>query len=68
MAFSDSTVASCWRIVKGVCEKCRNPLKWENRGRTGQGAWEAHHIDGNPNNDSLTNCQILCWPCHEKTF
>lgn len=30
--------------------------------------WEAHHIDSNPNNDSLINCRILCWPCHEKTF
>ena len=68
MAFSDDTVKSCWNIVGGVCEGCRKPLVWGNRGRTGEGAWEAHHIDGNPNNNSLTNCRIICWPCHEKTL
>lgn len=68
MAFSESTIKSCWDIVGGVCEKCRKSLVWGNRGRVGTGCWEAHHIDGNPNHDTVSNCEILCWPCHEKTL
>ncbi len=36
MAFPDSVVADCWRIVKGVCEGCRKPLVWGNRGTESQ--------------------------------
>ena len=79
MPFSDDTVRTCWQIVGGKCEcrrtshqhpsgRCNKELVWENRGRSGRGAWEAHHIDSNPNNDKLTNCQILCWDCHSATF
>ncbi len=82
MDFPDGTVESCWTIlwtmVGGVCEcrktthghnyQCAKQLVWENRGRTGQGAWEAHHIDGDPNNDYIANCQIICWDCHSQTF
>jgi len=68
MAFSDSTVEACWKIAGGVCEQCRKPLNWNDRGKFGQGTWEAHHIDGNPKNDSLSNCEIICWSCHETTF
>ena len=68
MAFPDSVVESCWRIVGGVCERCRKNLAWSDRGSAGVGTWQAHHIDGNTNNDSLTNCRIPCWTCHEKTF
>ena len=68
MAFPDAIVIACWDMVGGVCERCRKSLVWANRGRVGIGAWEAHHIDGNPDNDMLTNCEILCWPCHESTL
>jgi hypothetical protein len=66
MAFSDSTVGSCWRIVSGKCERCGKKLAWSDRGSAGVGTWQAHHIDGNPNNDAITNCKILCGPCHER--
>lgn len=51
--------------------RCDKLLTWGNRGReSGQGAWEAHHKvsveSGGP--DSLSNCEILCWDCHSKTF
>ena len=68
MAFPNSIVESCWRIIGGLCEHCKTSLVWGNRGRVGTGCWEAHHIDGNENNKSLPNCEILCWPCHEKTL
>ena len=68
MAFSDGTIEAEWRIVSGKCEKCGKALYWEQRGRTGSLAWEAHHRDGNPENDSIINCRILCWDCHSGTF
>ncbi len=68
MAFPDRTVEVEWQVVNGKCEKCGKALVWENRGRTGPGAWEAHHKDGNPDYNSILNIQILCWPCHESTL
>lgn len=68
MAFSVVVVDSLFRMGGGVCKDCKTPLVWNNRGGTGAGAWEAHHIDGDPNNKALVNCKILCWPCHEKTL
>jgi 5-methylcytosine-specific restriction endonuclease McrA len=44
---------------------------WENRGReTGRGAWEAHHIVSQEagGESTLSNCEILCWDCHSRTF
>ena len=55
-------------LLPQKCERCGEMLVWDNRGRVGTGCWEAHHIDGDSNNDSLTNCKILCWPCHEETL
>jgi hypothetical protein len=68
MAFSDTTVETARRITGGKCEKCEKLLSWEQRGRTDSLAWEAHHRDDDPENDSVINCQILCWDCHSKTF
>jgi hypothetical protein len=66
--FSDETVEKAWEDAEKKCEKCGKELKWKNRGRDKDDFWEAHHKDGNPKNDKLENCQILCWPCHEKTL
>jgi len=65
--FSDETVELAWKRSGGHCEKCGKKLVKANRGRKGEGCWEAHHRDGNPKNDKPENCQILCWPCHEET-
>lgn len=76
MAFTEETVKKAWNRADGKCEcnrashehsgRCSDLLVWGNRGREGLGAWEAHHKDGNSNNDSLANCEILCWECHEE--
>lgn len=79
MAFSEDVVKDCFRIARDKCEcrrkshnhpynYCGKELVWENRGRSGRGAWEAHHIDGNPEHDTHSNCAILCWECHSLTF
>jgi len=79
MAFSDEVVAQAWRRAGGKCEcrrtthghlymRCNKELVWENRGREeGRGAWEAHHISST-GGDTLSNCEILCWDCHQRTF
>lgn len=78
MAFSDEVIVQayqrggarceCTRTTHGHAGRCANQLLMANRGREGQGAWEAHHKDGNPNNDSYSNCEILCWDCHKQTL
>jgi len=79
MAFSEETVRSAFLRSKERCEctrvahkhpylRCSRQLFWERRGEGGEGYWEAHHKDSNPNNDVLSNCEILCWPCHKATF
>ena len=78
MAFSDEIVEQAWNRAGGKCEcrrqthghdygRCNKQLVWENRGREGRGAWEAHHINAN-GGDMLSNCEILCWECHQQTF
>ena len=77
MAFSDDVVIQAWRRAGGRCECMRTShrhscphnkeLVWENRGREGRGAWEAHHR-ASEGGDNLSNCEILCWPCHQQTF
>ena len=77
MAFSEKVVKQAWERAVGKCEcrrkehnhdyvRCNKQLVWENRGREGKGAWEAHHINSN-GMDILSNCEILCWECHKKT-
>jgi hypothetical protein len=79
MAFSDSIVDFRFGSAGEKCEcvrshsehlgrRCDKSLIKEYRGRIGYGAWEAHHKDGNPENDSILNCEILCWDCRVLTF
>lgn len=76
MVFPDSVVKQAFDRAGGRCEcnrtghdhtgRCNKQLVWENRGREGRGAWEAHHrVADGP--DTLSNCEILCWDCHMKT-
>lgn len=78
MAFSDFTVRWAWQRAGGACEcrrithghsyvQCNKQLVWSNRGRDGRGAWEAHHKNS-VGTDTLSNCEILCWDCHKRTF
>lgn len=68
MPFSDEIILAAWIRANGKCENCGKNLEFKNRGRNGLGAWEAHHKDGNENNDSWSNCKILCWICHSRTL
>lgn len=74
MAFSAEVVAQAWKRANGTCEctrtdhghwaKCHKALlKWK-RGKEGWGAWEACHI-GSPDDDSLSNCELICRECQE---
>jgi len=78
MAFSDEVIRQAWQRAGGKCEcrrtshnhpyvRCNKELVWENSGREGRGAWEAHHISAS-GGDTLSNCEILCWDCHLKTL
>ena len=78
MDFSDETILQAWKRADGKCEcertshnhsgRCGKELVWENHGREGSGAWEAHHINSE-GGEELSNCEILCWePCHRLTL
>jgi len=81
MAFSQSIVDQAFTRSRGFCECTRathhHPTLWcaallmyQNRGRYGLGSWEANHINRVESDgaDSISNCEILCWPCHTATF
>ncbi len=77
MAFSSDVINQAWQRSGGKCEcrrtshghsyvRCNKELVFDNRGREGRGAWEAHHVNSN-GSDTLSNCEIICWDCHKKT-
>lgn len=79
MAFPDTVVQQAWNRAGGRCEctrerhghwgRCNRELVWAYRGRESQGGWEAHHIESEQagGSDTLSNCEILCQPCHKAT-
>lgn len=77
MAFSSDVINQAWQRSGGKCEcrrtshghsyvRCNKELVFDNRGREGRGAWEAHHVNSN-GSATLSNCEIICWDCHKKT-
>jgi len=78
MPFDDLTVECAWARAGGRCEctrqghghkgRCNKQLSKENRGRSGRGAWEAHHLHQQQSGgrDNFANCEIVCWECHRK--
>ena len=77
MAFSEDTISRAWTRSGRRCEcrrsthnhpygRCPKNLVFSNRGREGRGAWEAHHTVAT-GGDGLSNCEILCWECHQNT-
>jgi hypothetical protein len=78
MPFSEEVVAQAWERSGGQCEcrrkthshfyiPCGKQLVWANRGKVGHGGWEVRHVTSY-GGDMLSNCEILCWDCHESTF
>jgi len=81
MAFSSSVIAAAWQRAGGRCECCRSTcshgfyrcnkaLNWYARGNDyDPGGWEAHHkaAVASGGSDALSNCEILCIPCHKNT-
>ena len=78
MAFTESIVKQAWERAGGQCEcrrrthshfyiPCGKQLRWEVRGKASQGGWESHQtrIGGG---DTLENCEILCWQCHDTIY
>lgn len=74
--FPESVVKQAFQRAGGTCEckrmshrhgaRCTARLEWGRRGYDGPGGWEAHHIDSN-GPATLSNCEILCQPCHKAT-
>lgn len=79
MAFPESVVQQAWKRAGGRCEcrrrthrhgaRCSEQLVWSYRGKEWPGGWEAHHITSVEagGTDTLSNCEILCIPCHKAT-
>ena len=75
--FPDSVVLAAWQRAGGKCE-CKRishghktphgiRLNWGSRGKETDLGWEAHHTNAN-GPAILSNCEILCQPCHKKTY
>lgn len=62
MPFRESLVwARFHAFQRTQCAYCGEDLVYDNRDKEGaRGAWHAHHIDGNPRNNSFENCACLC--------
>ena len=80
MAFSPDTVLAAWQRSGGRCEcgrstcghgyRCNKRLDWYARGNDNSPfGWEAHHkvAVASGGSDALSNCEILCIPCHKNT-
>ena len=78
MAFPEDVVEQAWKRAGVKCEcrrwthnhsvvRCNQELVFVNRGQERQGRWEAHRIN-RKGDDTLSNCEILCWDCYKRTL
>ncbi len=74
MAFSEETINEAWRNAGGRCE-CTRKTCTHHTGRcnailTRYNKWHAHHkvAVAAGGNDTVSNCEALCIPCHENTI
>lgn len=71
MSFSEMVVRGQFRLQQGRCALCGQQIVQQRRGSRMSGGWEAHHIDGNGNNDSAINCACVHsndeYDCHLET-
>ena len=59
--FADEDVEKRFNRQGHRCALCGKEIHWNSRGnKNKRGAWQAHHVDGNPENIVFTNCACLC--------
>ena len=65
-AFSNDNRIEAIRFNRqqGKCAVCGKQLVWSNYEVGKRGSWDAHHIDGDPQNNVLSNCACVCSSCH----
>lgn len=75
MPFPEDVVQQAWLRADSRCEcgranhphgrrRCNKTLVEINKGREGEGAWDAHRRSAG-GSGTLNNCEILCWECHQ---
>ena len=70
MAFSQETKDAAYRRAGGKCECTRKcPSHSGRRCNAVLDRWHAHHrtAEAARGDDSLSNCEALCVPCHKNT-
>lgn len=58
--FSDDVIEFAFDRQGRLCAACGKTLSYENYEKGDRGAWHAHHIDRDHNNDHPDNCACLC--------
>jgi 5-methylcytosine-specific restriction protein A len=74
VAFNETTKQAALRRAGGQCE-CRrlscseHPATYRCQTRLAAGRFHFHHKTAvaSGGDDSLSNCEVLCIPCHERT-
>ena len=65
--FPDSVIQDAFSRCESKCERCNNTVHEYRRGdRASKNGWEALPVSAS-GGDTLSNCEILCFPCHDKT-
>lgn len=73
MAFSEATKQAAFERAGGKCEcrrlSCNVHTSVYCGVKLATGRWHAHHKTAVAagGTDNLSNCEVLCIPCHEKT-
>lgn len=60
MGFSTEVMAGRLARQDEKCACCEKALVISNRDQGERGAWHAHHIDGDTDNNVLSNCACVC--------
>lgn len=58
--FSDQNRGLRFQKQKSKCALCDKNLVFNNRDKGTVGAWHAHHIDGDNDNNDIGNCACVC--------
>ena len=69
MAFPQSVLDAAWKRAGGRCECTLKVCGHSGQCNAKLPPWHAHHrvAVASGGDDSLSNCQALCPPCHKNT-